>query len=139
MDGQYDSRGYSAEMCCVLAMDEAMKRIITFAVIERSEVDGVSQRMEKLGAQRVVEELQGLDLEIGRITIDKHASVMKYFKDISRIFCQNVIFGDPLVSPQMPDKRVTQGKTEIFFFGRALNLFSIAGNICIEQLCQKKF
>uniref|UniRef100_A0A914EEN4 Transposase n=1 Tax=Acrobeloides nanus TaxID=290746 RepID=A0A914EEN4_9BILA len=85
-DGQYDSRGYSAEMCCVLAMDEVTKRILTFAVVDKSEVGGVSNRMEKFGTQRVVEELQGRNLEISGVTIDKHAAVMKYFKDIGIVF-----------------------------------------------------
>jgi hypothetical protein len=46
IDGEYDSPGFSSELCVVLAIERTTKQIIDFAVVHKSETQNVSGRME---------------------------------------------------------------------------------------------
>lgn len=56
LDGQYDSPGYSSELCRVTALDATTNLVVTFAVSHKAEVGGVSNRMELLGVKKVLRE-----------------------------------------------------------------------------------
>lgn len=80
IDGQYDSVGYSAELECESVMDVPSKLLLTFAITHKSEVGGISNRMELHGAKKVLEQMNEL-ATIESVTTDKHASVIKYLRD----------------------------------------------------------
>lgn len=80
IDAQYDSPGYSADLACETMMDINTRLILTFAITHKSEVDGVSNRMELHGAKKVVEDIQEI-AQIDSVTTDKHAGVIKYLRE----------------------------------------------------------
>uniref|UniRef100_A0A914D5Q4 Uncharacterized protein n=1 Tax=Acrobeloides nanus TaxID=290746 RepID=A0A914D5Q4_9BILA len=58
VDGQYDSPGYSAQLCAVSAVEDSSKQVVDFACVEKHEVGGISGRMELKGVQKVLESVQ---------------------------------------------------------------------------------
>jgi hypothetical protein len=61
-------------------MDVPTRLILAFAVSHKSEVDGVSNRMELHGVKKVLSFMRPI-AAIESATIDKHASVMKYLRE----------------------------------------------------------
>ena len=45
----YDSPGYSAELCTVTAIEKYSKQVLSFSVVHKKEVENVSGRMELSG------------------------------------------------------------------------------------------
>jgi solute carrier family 8 (sodium/calcium exchanger) len=80
IDAQYDSPGYSAELACETVMHVPSKLILAFAITHKSEVEGVSNRMELRGAEKVITELQEWG-PIASVTTDKHAGVIKFLRE----------------------------------------------------------
>lgn len=75
LDGQYDSPGYSAELCAVSALDTDLKQIIEFSVIQKNETDGVSGRMEWVGVENCLKAIEA-QRKVESVTVDKHPQVV---------------------------------------------------------------
>ncbi|CAJ0608696.1 unnamed protein product [Cylicocyclus nassatus] len=73
VDGAYDSRGHSAELCKVLAVDLKTKLCIHSEVVNRSETGQISQRMEKEGFRRMLRWLHSRGIPIRSIATDRSA------------------------------------------------------------------
>jgi hypothetical protein len=58
MDGQYDSPGYSAELCAVTAIEGHSHQVLDFSVTHKSEVNNVSGRMELAGTKKCIESIE---------------------------------------------------------------------------------
>lgn len=80
MDGQYDSPGYSAELCAVTALEGASKKIVDFAVVHKSETNNVSSRMELEGVKKLIASLKSKHIDFADFTVDKHPSVCAYLR-----------------------------------------------------------
>uniref|UniRef100_A0A915DWL2 Uncharacterized protein n=1 Tax=Ditylenchus dipsaci TaxID=166011 RepID=A0A915DWL2_9BILA len=79
LDGQYDSPGYSAELCAVTAVEDYTKQVLAFSVFHRSEVGGISGRMELAGVKKTLEFLNS-EVGIKSVMVDKHLQVCAYLK-----------------------------------------------------------
>uniref|UniRef100_A0A914DJR9 Mutator-like transposase domain-containing protein n=1 Tax=Acrobeloides nanus TaxID=290746 RepID=A0A914DJR9_9BILA len=79
LDGQYDSPGFSAELCAVTAIEETSKKVIGIACVNKKEVEGVSGRMELAGVKKVLESLERTH-QLESITLDKHLQVVAFLK-----------------------------------------------------------
>jgi hypothetical protein len=86
LDGQFDGPGYSSELCRVTALDVDTKLVVTFAVSQKSEVGGVSNRMELCGVKKVLKELGERSIAIDSVTIDKNLGVMKHFRETGIVY-----------------------------------------------------
>jgi hypothetical protein len=65
----------------VTALDAVSNLVVTFAVSHKSEVGGVSNRMELHGVKKVLKEIGKKGVPIDSVTIDKNLSVMKYLRE----------------------------------------------------------
>ncbi|CAJ0606825.1 unnamed protein product [Cylicocyclus nassatus] len=84
VDGAYDSRGHSAELCKVLAVDLRTKLCIHTEVLERSETDNISQRMEKEGFRRMLRWFKSREIPIRSVATDRSAVFGKEIKSYNK-------------------------------------------------------
>uniref|UniRef100_A0A914DJX8 Uncharacterized protein n=2 Tax=Acrobeloides nanus TaxID=290746 RepID=A0A914DJX8_9BILA len=80
IDGNYDSPGFSAELCAVAAIEESTHQVIDFSVVHKSEVENVSNRMELEGVKKLLPAVES-NVRIGNITLDKHPQVVSFLKN----------------------------------------------------------
>ncbi|CAJ0590513.1 unnamed protein product [Cylicocyclus nassatus] len=71
VDGAFDSRGFSADFCKVLAVDLKTNLCIYTELVHRSETAGVSGRMEKEGFHRLLRWFRSRSIEINSISTDR--------------------------------------------------------------------
>jgi hypothetical protein len=86
IDGQFDSPGYSSELCRVTALDIATNLVVSFAVSHKEEVGGVSNRMELHGVKKLLKDLGEKGILIDSVTIDKNLGVMKYLREAGIVY-----------------------------------------------------
>lgn len=80
MDGNYDSPGFSAELCAVAAIEEETHQVLDFTTVHKSEVENVSGRMELEGVKKLLPSIES-HVMIGDITIDKHPQVCAFLRN----------------------------------------------------------
>lgn len=81
VDGQYDSPGFSAELCAVTAIESTTNMVLDFAIVHKSETGGVSSKMESQGVTKCIAAIeQKLGARPASITIDKHPSVFSLLR-----------------------------------------------------------
>uniref|UniRef100_A0A915E449 Uncharacterized protein n=1 Tax=Ditylenchus dipsaci TaxID=166011 RepID=A0A915E449_9BILA len=78
LDGQYDSPGYSAELCCVAAIDNESKQVMRFEAVQKNETGNVSRRMELEGVKRCIQGLEESGIIIKSVTTDRHSQIRAY-------------------------------------------------------------
>lgn len=89
VDGNYDSPGYSAELCAVAAIEESTHEVVDFTIVHKSETEFISGRMELEGVKKLIPSIES-KMKIGTITLDKHPQVCKYLKDEDYDFALDV-------------------------------------------------
>ncbi|CAJ0589539.1 unnamed protein product [Cylicocyclus nassatus] len=90
VDGAYDSRGHSAELCKVLAVDLRTKLCIHTEVLERSETDNISQRMEKEGFRRMLRWFKSREIPIRSVATDRSAVFGKEIKSYNKEYGETI-------------------------------------------------
>lgn len=70
IDGNYDSPGFSAELCAVAAIEETTHQVIDFVVVHKSETENISGRMELEGVKRILPSIES-NVKIESITLGK--------------------------------------------------------------------
>uniref|UniRef100_A0AC34FUK8 THAP-type domain-containing protein n=1 Tax=Panagrolaimus sp. ES5 TaxID=591445 RepID=A0AC34FUK8_9BILA len=75
-DGQYDTRGFSAFMCCVTLMDTVSRLIMTNICLDKNIEKCPSTNLERLGLEKAIRELLNKGLIIASLTTDRSKSVI---------------------------------------------------------------
>lgn len=76
VDGQYDSPGFCAEYCTVVAIERTTEKAIAFTVVTRAEANGKSAAMEPIGVQRVLDTIINTHkLQIQNLIMDNNKAV----------------------------------------------------------------
>uniref|UniRef100_A0A914DDQ8 Mutator-like transposase domain-containing protein n=1 Tax=Acrobeloides nanus TaxID=290746 RepID=A0A914DDQ8_9BILA len=76
VDGNFDSSGYSAELCAVAGIEEETHQVLDVAVVHKSEVGNISGNIEFAGVKKLLSSIES-QVNIGGITIDKHPQIRK--------------------------------------------------------------
>ena len=79
-DGRCDSPGHNAKYLTYSMIDQIKSTIINMSVTQVTEA-GNSNRMEKMGFIKVLEELKEKGLNIEQITTDRHTGIRKYMRE----------------------------------------------------------
>uniref|UniRef100_A0A914CS80 Uncharacterized protein n=1 Tax=Acrobeloides nanus TaxID=290746 RepID=A0A914CS80_9BILA len=79
LDGAFDSPGHNAQYCSETCMDRDSKLVMGCEIVRKEEVDGISNRMELRGVQKLFEKL-GKD-NVNSVTIDKHLQICKWLRE----------------------------------------------------------
>ncbi|CAJ0599634.1 unnamed protein product [Cylicocyclus nassatus] len=90
VDGAYDSRGFSAEFCKVLAVDMKTKLCIHTEVVERRQTGGKSGLMEKLGFHNMLRWFRSQRIPIRSVSTDRNLMYQKEIGDYNTEFGENV-------------------------------------------------
>jgi len=61
--------------------DQDLEKVTSVSVTQVTEVDGVSNRMEKAGLLKVLHEVKGHDVNIAQLTTDRHVQIKKYMRE----------------------------------------------------------
>ena len=80
-DGRCDSPGFNAKYCTYTIMDASTSAIIGFNVVQVTEAENSSSKMELIGFKRTMEDLKNDSIEIETIATDRHVQIRKYLKD----------------------------------------------------------
>ena len=80
-DGRCDSPGFNAKYGTYTIMDAQTSAIVGFNVIQVTEAEHSSSKMELVGCKRTMEDLKRDGLEIQTIATDRHVQIRKYLKD----------------------------------------------------------
>ena len=80
-DGRCDSPGFSAKYCTYTIMESQTSAILGFNVIQVTEAEHSSSKMELIGCTRTLEDLKNEGIEIATIATDRHVQIRKYLKD----------------------------------------------------------
>uniref|UniRef100_A0A914YQL3 Transposase n=1 Tax=Panagrolaimus superbus TaxID=310955 RepID=A0A914YQL3_9BILA len=75
-DGQFDTRGFSALMCCVTVMDAVSRLILNTVCLDKNVEKCPSTNLERLGLQRALQQLIDKSLIITTLTTDRSKSVI---------------------------------------------------------------
>ena len=78
-DGRCDSTGHNAKYLTYLLSDQSLKRVISVSLTQVTEVEGVSNKMEKTDLIEVPEEMKRN--EIKQLTTDQHLQAKKYLRE----------------------------------------------------------
>nr|XP_021325191.1 uncharacterized protein LOC101884910 isoform X1 [Danio rerio]XP_021325192.1 uncharacterized protein LOC101884910 isoform X1 [Danio rerio] len=79
-DMRADSPGHSAKYGTYSVMDLKANRIVDIQLIQSNDV-GNSQRMEKEGLHRCLQELERRGVKVNTLITDRHPAVMKYLRE----------------------------------------------------------
>ncbi|CAJ0601626.1 unnamed protein product [Cylicocyclus nassatus] len=90
VDGAYDSRGFSAEFCKVLAVDMKTKLCIHTEVVERRQTGGKSGLMEKLGFHNMLRWFRSQRIPIRSVSTDRNLMYQKEIGEYNSEFGENV-------------------------------------------------
>ena len=82
-DGRCDSPGYNAKYLTYSMLDQATGKILAMSVTQCTET-GNSNRMEKTGFIKVVNEIENRNVKIKQMTTDRHIQIKKYMKEETR-------------------------------------------------------
>lgn len=80
IDGNFDSPGFSADLCAVAAIEESTHQVIDFVAVQKIEADNVSSRMELEGVKKLLPSIES-NVRIGNITLDKHPQVVSFLRN----------------------------------------------------------
>ena len=78
-DGRCDSPGHNAKYLTYLLFDQSLKRVIAVSLTQVTEVEGVSNKMEKTNLIEVPDEMK--QNEIKQLTTDQHLQAKKYLRE----------------------------------------------------------
>ena len=78
-DGRCDSEGHNAKYLTYLLFDQSLKRVISVSLTQVTEVEGVSNKMEKTDLIEVPHEMKRN--EIKQLTTDQHLQAEKYLRE----------------------------------------------------------
>lgn len=80
-DGRCDSPGYNAKYMTYSLFDQVLNKVISVSLTQVTEVGGVSNRMEKEGLIKVLNEMKENGLNVKRLTTDRHLQIKKYMRE----------------------------------------------------------
>ncbi|EYC22896.1 hypothetical protein Y032_0016g3010 [Ancylostoma ceylanicum] len=89
-DGAYDSRGFSAYYCKVLAVNLKTRLCIHTEVVHSSETGEIGGRMEKEGFRRFLLWFADQGLQIRSVTSDRHAHFKAVIDELNRSLSWNM-------------------------------------------------
>ncbi|CAJ0595616.1 unnamed protein product [Cylicocyclus nassatus] len=96
VDGAFDSRGFTAKICRVLAVDLRTNLCIHTEVVHYSETANISGRMEKEGFRRMLRWLRSNDIPIHSIATDRSSMYGSEIASFNGVFDKSVEwFFDP--------------------------------------------
>ena len=79
-DGWCDSPGYNAKNLSYSLINQETNDIIAFSITQVTEA-GNSNRIEKLGLQKTLNEVREKQILIKQLTADRHMQIQKYLKE----------------------------------------------------------
>ena len=79
-DGRCDSPGHNAKYLTYSMLNQANNKIVDISVVQVTEA-GNSNRMEKLGFTRVLNNLENENVKINQIATDRHMQIRKYMRE----------------------------------------------------------
>ena len=80
-DGRCDSPGQNAKYLTYSLFDESLKKVIAVSLTQVTEVEGVSNRMEKARLIKVLDEVKQKNLKVEQLTNDRHLRIKKYLRE----------------------------------------------------------
>ena len=80
-DGRCDSSGHNAKYLTYSLFDQILKKVIAVSFTQVTEVEGVSNRMEKAGLIKVLDEVKQKNLKVDQLTTDGHLQIKKYLRE----------------------------------------------------------
>ena len=80
-DGRCDSPGHNAKYLTYSLFDHFSQKVFCLSLTQVTEVDGVSNRMEKLGLVKVFNETKDENIKISQLTTDRHVQIKKYMRE----------------------------------------------------------
>ena len=79
-DGRCDSPGHNAKYLTYSFLDQQTNKIVEISLTQVTEA-GNSNRMEKYGFKKVLQSIKDSDINITKITTDRHIQVKKYLRE----------------------------------------------------------
>ena len=80
-DGRCDSPGHNAKYLTYSLFDQSLKKVIAVSLTQVTEVEGVSNRMEKKGLIKVLDEVKQKNSKVDQLTADQHLQIKKYLRE----------------------------------------------------------
>ena len=79
--GYCDSPCHNAKYLTYSLFDQSLKKDIAVSLTQATEVEGVSNRMEKAGLIKVLDEVKQNNLKAAQLTTDRHLQIKKYLRE----------------------------------------------------------
>ena len=79
-DGRCDSPGHNAKYLTYSLFEQDLKKVVAMSLTQVTEA-GNSNRMEKVGFIKVLDEMKENDIHIDRLTTDRHMQIRKYMRE----------------------------------------------------------
>ena len=79
--GYCDSPCHNAKYLTYSLFDQSLKKDIAVSLTQATEVEGVSNRMEKAGLIKVLYEVKQKNLKAAQLTTDQHLQIKKYLRE----------------------------------------------------------
>ena len=80
-DGRCDSPGHNAKYLTYSFHDPNLQKVIAISLTQVTEVDGISNNMEKQGMIKVLDEMKERKKKISQVTTDRHGQIKKYLRE----------------------------------------------------------
>ena len=80
-DGRCDSSGHNAKHLIYSLVDQSFKKFIAVSLTQVTEVQGVSNRMEKAGLIKALEDVKQKDFIKNQFTTHQHLQIKKYLRE----------------------------------------------------------
>ena len=79
--GYCDSPCHNAKYLTYSLFDQSLKKDIAVSLTQATEVEGVSNRMEKAGLIKVLDEVKQKNLKAAQLTTDQHLQIKKFLRE----------------------------------------------------------
>ena len=79
--GYCDSPCHNAKYLTYSLFDQSLKKDIAVSLTQATEVEGLSNRMEKAGLIKVLDEVKQNNLKAAQLTTDRHLQIKKYLRE----------------------------------------------------------
>ena len=79
--GHFDSAGHNTKYLTYSLFDKSLKKVIAVSLTQVTEVEGVSNKMEKAGLIKVLDEVKQKSLKVDQLTTDRHIQIKKYLRE----------------------------------------------------------
>ena len=79
--GYCDSPCHNAKYLTYSLFDQSLKKDIAVSLTQATEVEGVSNRMEKAGLIKVLDEVKQKNLKAAQLTTDQHVQIKKFLRE----------------------------------------------------------